>query len=146
ARDLVRKSWRKRGMKATFHYDAGPRVKARFTTFAAEGFKVEACPEADEARLAAHLPEAEVWLHVLKPITAGLIERAPRLRLIQKIGVGVNTIDLDAARPAASRSATCLARTRQPLPKPRRCRCWRRCATWPGSIVRPALPRAGPSA
>jgi len=85
-------------MKATFHYDAGPRVKARFTTFAAEGFKVEACPEADEARLAALLPEAEAWLHVLKPITAGLIERALRLRLIQKIGVGVNTIDLDAAR------------------------------------------------
>ena len=44
------------------------------------------------------LPEAEVWLHVLKPITAGLIENAPRLKLIQKIGVGVNTIDLDAAR------------------------------------------------
>jgi len=85
-------------MKAIFHYDAGSRVKARFTTFAAAGFEVDACPEADDARLAALLPEAEVWLHVLKPITAGLIENAPRLKLIQKIGVGVNTIDLDAAR------------------------------------------------
>jgi phosphoglycerate dehydrogenase-like enzyme len=35
---------------------------------------------------------------VLKPCTAAMIEAAPRLRLIQKIGVGVNTIALDAAK------------------------------------------------
>ena len=34
----------------------------------------------------------------VQPITAEVIERAPNLRLIQKIGVGVNTIDLDAAK------------------------------------------------
>ncbi|HYZ40983.1 MAG TPA: 2-hydroxyacid dehydrogenase, partial [Stellaceae bacterium] len=34
----------------------------------------------------------------LEPVTASVIEAAPRLRLIQKIGVGVNTIDLEAAR------------------------------------------------
>ncbi|HET8996593.1 MAG TPA: 2-hydroxyacid dehydrogenase [Acetobacteraceae bacterium] len=38
-----------------------------------------------------------LW-HVLKPCTAAMIEAAPRLRLIQKIGVGVNTIDQEAAR------------------------------------------------
>jgi len=38
-----------------------------------------------------------LW-HVLTPATAALIGAAPKLRLIQKIGVGVNTIDLDAAR------------------------------------------------
>ena len=38
-----------------------------------------------------------LW-HVLKPVTAAVIAAAPRLRLIQKIGVGVNTIDLEAAR------------------------------------------------
>jgi len=35
---------------------------------------------------------------VLKPVTAEIIGRAPKLRLIQKIGSGVNTIDLEAAR------------------------------------------------
>jgi phosphoglycerate dehydrogenase-like enzyme len=85
-------------MKAIFHYDAGPRLKARFTSLAAEGFEIAPCPEQDESGLAALLPHAEVLLHILKPVTAAIIERAPRLRLIQKIGVGVNTIDLTAAR------------------------------------------------
>jgi phosphoglycerate dehydrogenase-like enzyme len=39
-----------------------------------------------------------VLLHVLEPVTAAVIAAAPQLRLIQKIGVGVNTIDLEAAR------------------------------------------------
>jgi phosphoglycerate dehydrogenase-like enzyme len=38
-----------------------------------------------------------IW-HVLKRCTAEMISAAPKLRLIQKIGVGVNTIDLDAAK------------------------------------------------
>jgi phosphoglycerate dehydrogenase-like enzyme len=41
--------------------------------------------------------DAEILLHVLEPVTAAVIEAAPRLRLIQKIGIGVNTIDLEAA-------------------------------------------------
>jgi len=85
-------------MKAIFHYDAGPRLKVRFTSLATEGFDIKACPEEDDSGLAALLPDAEVLLHILKPVTAAIIERAPRLRLIQKIGVGVNTIDLAAAR------------------------------------------------
>jgi phosphoglycerate dehydrogenase-like enzyme len=35
---------------------------------------------------------------VLKPCTAAMIAAAPKLKLIQKIGVGVNTIDLEAAK------------------------------------------------
>jgi phosphoglycerate dehydrogenase-like enzyme len=84
-------------MKTIFHYDAGPRLAAR-AALATEGFEVTPCPEEDEGRFAALLPDAEVLLHVLKPVTAGVIERAQKLRLIQKIGVGVNTIDLTAAR------------------------------------------------
>jgi len=38
-----------------------------------------------------------LW-HVLKPVTAHVIERAPKLKLIQKIGSGVNTIDIEAAK------------------------------------------------
>ena len=44
------------------------------------------------------LPETEILWHVLKRCTAEMIAAAPHLRLIQKIGVGVNTIDLDAAK------------------------------------------------
>ena len=85
-------------MKAIFHYDAGPRLQARFAALADDGIDITACAEADETRLSALLPDAEVLLHVLKPATAVVIAQAPRLKLIQKIGVGVNTIDLAAAR------------------------------------------------
>jgi len=54
--------------------------------------------ETDAPAFAAAMVDAEVLLHVLKPVTAEVIAAAPRLRLIQKIGVGVNTIALDAAR------------------------------------------------
>ncbi len=85
-------------IKAIFHYDAGPRLQARFAALRTEGFDITSCPEADDTLLATLLPEAEVLLHVLKPATAAIIAQAPHLRLIQKIGVGVNTIDLAAAR------------------------------------------------
>ncbi|HMN52675.1 MAG TPA: NAD(P)-dependent oxidoreductase [Sphingopyxis sp.] len=42
--------------------------------------------------------EITALLHVLTPVTADFIASAPKLRLIQKLGVGVNTIALDAAR------------------------------------------------
>jgi phosphoglycerate dehydrogenase-like enzyme len=85
-------------IKAIFHYDAGPLLQARFAALRAEGFDITPCPEADDILLAMLLPEAEVLLHVLKPATEAVIARAPLLRLIQKIGVGINTIDLAAAR------------------------------------------------
>lgn len=42
--------------------------------------------------------EITALLHVLTPVTADFIAKAPNLKLIQKLGVGVNTIALDAAR------------------------------------------------
>ena len=42
--------------------------------------------------------EITALLHVLTPVTAECIASAPKLKLIQKLGVGVNTIALDAAR------------------------------------------------
>ncbi|KTD99932.1 hydroxyacid dehydrogenase [Sphingopyxis sp. H038] len=43
-------------------------------------------------------PEITALLHVLTPVTPEFIASAPNLKLIQKLGVGVNTIALDAAR------------------------------------------------
>ncbi|WP_374525214.1 NAD(P)-dependent oxidoreductase [Sphingopyxis sp.] len=42
--------------------------------------------------------EITALLHVLTPVTPEFIASAPHLKLIQKLGVGVNTIALDAAR------------------------------------------------
>src|SRR5262249_45431195 len=44
------------------------------------------------------LPITDILWHVLKRCTTEMIAAAPKLRLIQKIGVGVNTIDLDTAK------------------------------------------------
>jgi phosphoglycerate dehydrogenase-like enzyme len=53
--------------------------------------------ETDHDRFAREMTDCDALLHVLEPVTARVMEGAPRLRLIQKIGVGVNTIDVDAA-------------------------------------------------
>jgi len=42
--------------------------------------------------------DIRVLLHVLTPVTAEFIASAPKLKLVQKLGVGVNTIALDSAR------------------------------------------------
>ena len=53
----------------------------------------------DEAEpLDAVAPDITALLHVLTPVTSEFIGSAPKLKLIQKLGVGVNTIALDAAR------------------------------------------------
>jgi phosphoglycerate dehydrogenase-like enzyme len=83
-------------VKVVFHAAAGPDLSGRLA--ALPDLDVAICAEDDEARLASLLAECEVLWHVLKRCTAGMIAAAPRLRLIQKIGVGVNTIDLEAAR------------------------------------------------
>ena len=83
-------------MNVTFHYAAGHDLTQRLA--AIPGLNVAICPEPDEALLARLLPEVEVLWHVLKPCTAEMIAAAPKLRLIQKIGVGVNTIALEAAK------------------------------------------------
>ena len=85
-------------MNVLFHYTAGPDLAARLA--AIPSLRITVCPEDDEALLARLLPETEVIWHVLKRCTAEMISAAPKLRLIQKIGVGVNTIDLDAAQGA----------------------------------------------
>ena len=83
-------------MKIVFHYSAGPALAARLAML--PGLDITVCPEADDQRFAAAMADAEVLWHVLKPCTADVIANAPKLRLIQKIGVGVNTIDLAAAK------------------------------------------------
>jgi phosphoglycerate dehydrogenase-like enzyme len=85
-------------VKVLFHYDAGPALLREVAQPSGRGLDVVCCPEGPSEPFASEALDAEVMWHVLQPITADVIARAPRLRLIQKIGVGVNTIDLEAAR------------------------------------------------
>src|SRR4051812_49813036 len=84
--------------RVLFHYQASPALTRRLRALEQNGLTVEIVAPADAAALAMALPHTEVLWHVLEPVTAAVIAAAPRLRLIQKIGVGVNTIDLEAAR------------------------------------------------
>jgi phosphoglycerate dehydrogenase-like enzyme len=80
-----------------YHLAADPALRAALAPLL-DGLDVEWCAEDDEARLAELLRTTAVWWHVLRPITAADLDAAPRLRLIHKLGAGVNTIDLVAAR------------------------------------------------
>lgn len=85
-------------MNVVYHYSAGPELERRLAGLAREGLSVSVCAESDHARFAELLPGTEALWHLLEPVTAEVVAAAPRLRLVQKIGVGVNTIDLRAAR------------------------------------------------
>lgn len=86
-------------MKVIYHYDVGPWLSQRLTALAAaEALQITTCAEDDAAGFARLLADTDVLLHNLRPVTDDHMAAAPGLRLIQKVGVGVNTIDLDAAR------------------------------------------------
>lgn len=85
-------------MKAVLQFDASSRLKARLAQISDP--RIVVVDEGDEAEFLFEMQNAEVLLHVLKPVTAAVIAAAPKLKLIQKIGVGVNTIDRAAAHRA----------------------------------------------
>jgi phosphoglycerate dehydrogenase-like enzyme len=87
-------------MKVLLHYDAGPGWQRQLEALSREGLEVVCCDKLDDVRFYQLLPEIEVIWHALRVIAADDIAKAPKLRLIQKIGVGVNTIDLEAAQAA----------------------------------------------
>jgi phosphoglycerate dehydrogenase-like enzyme len=55
------------------------------------------CAEDDDDTFYRELPDAEVIWHVLRPLSGSDLAGAPRLRLVHKLGAGVNTIDVDTA-------------------------------------------------
>lgn len=88
-------------MKAVLHYRASAGFRAALAAYArAAGVEAVVADEFDDGAFAREIADTEVLLHVLKPVTADMIAGAPALRLVQKLGVGVNTIDLEACRAA----------------------------------------------
>ncbi len=85
-------------MKAVLQYRASPGFRAQIEQEAPGWLEVVVVEETDRPRFGGEMRDARVLLHVLEPVTAAVIAAAPRLGLVQKLGVGVNTIDLEAAR------------------------------------------------
>lgn len=55
------------------------------------------CAPDDDTTFYRKLPHADVLWHVLRPLSDADLRGAPRLRLVHKLGAGVNTIDVDTA-------------------------------------------------
>jgi D-3-phosphoglycerate dehydrogenase len=60
--------------------------------------RVEMPPGAGEAELIAALGEADVLVCGTEPVTARVLEAAPRLRLVARHGIGYENVDVAAAR------------------------------------------------
>jgi phosphoglycerate dehydrogenase-like enzyme len=86
------------GVKAVLQYRASTGFHAQLEAARPDWLSLAVVDEDDRAAFGREMADADVLLHVLEPVTAAVIAGAPRLRLIQKIGVGVNTIDIEAAR------------------------------------------------
>lgn len=85
-------------MKILFHYDAGPKLRAKLDKLKTTWLEIVCCPEGPAEPFLSELKDAEVIWHVLEPLSREILQQAPKLRLIQKIGVGTNTIDLEYAK------------------------------------------------
>jgi len=83
-------------LRVLAHFTPGSKVTEQVAA-EADWLDVRWVSEDDDDALHRELPEADVLWHVLRPLTDADLERAPKLRLIHKLGAGVNTIDVDAA-------------------------------------------------
>ena len=84
-------------MKALLHYRASKGFRALLDSARPEWLDIVVVDEADDTAFANEMADAHAVLHVLRPLGSVDMDLATNLGLIQKIGVGVNTIDLQAA-------------------------------------------------
>lgn len=85
-------------MKAVLQYRATPGFRSQISRLENAWLRIVVVEEGDKPTFAREMQDADVLLHVLEPVDAATIDAAPKLRLIQKLGIGVDTIDLEAAR------------------------------------------------
>jgi phosphoglycerate dehydrogenase-like enzyme len=86
-------------MKMLLHYDAGPILRSMLAELP-DGMSAAIVTPGDDGTLRQELADTNILLHVLAPVTADMIDAAPNLKLIQKVGIGVDAID---RRHAATR-------------------------------------------
>ena len=85
-------------MKAVLQYRATPGFRDQIAKLETDWLRIVVVEETDKETFAREMQDADVLLHVLEPVRAATIDAAPNLKLIQKLGVGVDTIDLVAAQ------------------------------------------------
>jgi len=78
------------------HFAPGEKV-LDFLAPESDWLDIRWCAEDDDPTFYRELPGAEVIWHVLRPISGADLQRAERLRLVHKLGAGVNTIDVATA-------------------------------------------------
>ncbi|MBS9533358.1 2-hydroxyacid dehydrogenase [Mycobacterium sp. M1] len=83
-------------MRVLAHFTPGPAVLDQVGA-EADWLDVRWCAADDDTTFYRELPEAQVVWHVLRPISGDDLRGGSRLRLVQKLGVGINTIDVDTA-------------------------------------------------
>jgi phosphoglycerate dehydrogenase-like enzyme len=87
-------------LRVLAHFVPGPKV-LDFLAAESDWLDIRWCADDDSAESQAafdqELPGADVIWHVLRPLSGADLSRGARLRLVQKFGAGVNTIDVDAA-------------------------------------------------
>lgn len=78
------------------HFTPGPKV-LDFVAPHVDWLDVRYCAEDDDETFYRELPDAQVLWHVLRPLSGDDLRRGAQLRLVHKLGAGVNTIDVDTA-------------------------------------------------
>lgn len=90
----------RKGLRVLAHFVPGDKV-LEFVAPESDWLDVRWCAEADssesQARFYRELPQADVIWHVLRPLSGDDLRRGTRLRLVHKLGAGVNTIDVATA-------------------------------------------------
>jgi len=110
-------------LRVLAHFVPGVRV-LDFVAPESDWLDIRWCAEDDDAGFYRELPDADVIWHVLRPLSGTDLRRGVRLRLVHKLGAGVNTIDVNTATErgiAVSRSPICPALTRRRWPRARCC-------------------------
>jgi phosphoglycerate dehydrogenase-like enzyme len=83
-------------LRVLAHFVPGPKV-SDFVAPESDWLDIRWCAADDDMTFRRELGDAEVIWHVLRPLSGEELRSAPRLRLVHKFGVGINTIDVDAA-------------------------------------------------
>jgi phosphoglycerate dehydrogenase-like enzyme len=83
-------------LRVLAHFVPGKKV-LDFLAPEADWIDIRWCADADDTAFYRELPEAEVIWHVLRPLSGDDLRRGGRLRLVHKLGAGVNTIDVTTA-------------------------------------------------
>ena len=85
-------------MRVLFHHPCGPWLRQQLAALESDQLTIDVVADADGPDLERALATADVLLHVLHPVSDAMMALAPNLKLIQKIGVGLDAIGLEAAR------------------------------------------------